>query len=30
MDYAILIHGGFAKRKLGSIKQPVSSVSFKT
>jgi uncharacterized LabA/DUF88 family protein len=29
MDYAILIDGGFAKRKLGSAKQPASSGDFK-
>ncbi|MDR0439880.1 MAG: NYN domain-containing protein [Candidatus Accumulibacter sp.] len=29
MDYAILIDGGFAKRKLGNAKQPVSSGNFK-
>jgi hypothetical protein len=29
MDYAILIDGGFAKRKLGSAKQPASSKVFK-
>jgi hypothetical protein len=29
MDYAILIGGGFAKRKLGSAKKPVAAGDFK-
>ncbi|MDR1425276.1 MAG: hypothetical protein LBI92_11850 [Azoarcus sp.] len=30
MNYAILIDGGFAKRKIGNAKHPATSVEFKS